>query len=538
MKNKSKKPSVFWRSYIILCGVLLIFVVAFVAFFYDFIKAFEVGRPEYAVREYVENITSDDVIAELTEFLDGKLSGYEAENAISTEVTSAMQKYELSYVRAFSDNTDDIPKYDVYCGEKILSLTLSVTDGGKYGFDNYLVTGVSIAEDWVTARLNTVSVIIPSAAKLTLNGKNVPADAVSFEFADESVSEFEADSFKLSMYEIADVFGDITASAVLDGENLPLDNPSTGVYSSVYDSFDSVYTVIAPQNAVVTLNGITLSDAYVTGIAIPTDAHLFESETDVLCSVYCINGLHFVPTVTAELAGEMLEADETNLLYDSAFLYPDSYKKSYTAVVPSGATLYCNGVLVGEEYLDAGSTLYSVPEAAKKYAAATEYGVSYTVTGLYGEPEFTAYNGDEACVGGEDDGVKLFYPDASASVKKELEENATLFTQLYVKYTYEGTKHTEKNYNAVVEHIKEGSAAYKTLESSYKAMIYNSNFKVDKLEIKLYDTVKYSSSCYGIKVDFDSHGKYYKYEKVAVGTYTMIWIVKNGTWELVDFIFS
>lgn len=538
MIGKKKKLDAFWRSYIILCVVLVFIVVALTLFFYDFIKAFETGRPEYAVKQYVESVTDTEIISAVNEFLDGKLSGYEAENTVSAEVTSAMQKYELSYVRAFSDSADEIPAYDVYCGDKLLSLALAVTDGGKYGFDNYAVVGVSVADEWINARKNTVSMIAPSEAELTLNGKSVGADKLVGDFIPETVSEFESGSFKLNMYEIADVFGEISAYATLDGEKLPLDNPSKGVYSSVYDAVDSLYTVIAPENAEVMLNGIKLTDEYVTGVAIPTDAHFFEADTDVRCRVYCVKGLRLVPTVSATLDGEALACEE-NGLYDSSFAYPDSYKHSYTASIPAGATLYCNGVKVGEEYSVGKSDKYPIPDAAKKYSSPSEYGVKYTVTGLYGEPEFTAkYENGTACVGFKSDGVSFFYPDANEAEKKKLEENALIFTQLYIKYSYEGTDYTEANYNAVIAHVKNGSEAYKIMKSSFSSMIYNSNFKVDKLEVEMYDTVKYSNDCYGIKVNFDSHGKYYKYEKVAVGTYTMIWTVENGEWLLVDFVFS
>ncbi len=539
MIEKKKKLDTFWRSYIILCAVLVLLIVALTLFFYDFIKAFETGRPEYAVNEYVASVTDEKIISMVAEFLDGKLSGYEAENAVSTEVTSAMQKYELSYVRAFSDNTDDIPKYDVYCGEKILSLTLAVTDGGKYGFDNYTVVGVSVADEWIDARKNTVSIIAPSTSELTLNGINIGDDKIVGEFVPETVSEFESGAFKMNMYEIADVFGEISADATLDGSKLPLNNPSKGVYSSVYDEVESLYTILAPEKAEVMLNGIKLTDEYVTGTAIPMDAHCFEAETDMRCRVYCVKGLRLLPTVSATLDGETLVCEE-NELYDVSFVYPDSYKHSYTASVPDGAILYCNGVKVGEEYSVGKSDRYPIPDSAKKYASPSEYGVKYTVSGLYNEPVFTAkYNDGTSCVGFENDGVSFFYPDAAEAEKKKLEESALIFTQLYIKYSYEGTDYTEANYNAVIEHVKNGSEAYNIMKSSYSSMIYNSNFKVDKLEVEMYDTVKYSNDCYGIKVDFDSHGKYYKYEKVSVGTYTMIWTVEeSGEWLLVDFAFS
>lgn len=538
MMKKKRKLGVFWRSYIILCAVLVFLVSALTVFFYDYIKAFETGRPEYAVNEYVAGITETDIVSHVTSALDGKLSGYETDGAIASEVASALAEHELSFVRAFTDETETVPSYDVYCGEKILTLTLSVTDGGKYGFDNYAVTGVTAADEWIDARKTSVSIVVPSSAELTLNGKAVGEDRIVSEFSPETVSEFEKDSFKLRMYEIADVFGSLDVASVSDGAKLPLDNPAKGVYTSVYDAVDSVYTVIAPEGAEVTLNGTVLTEKYVTGLAIPLDAYTFESETKMRCSVYSVKGLRLVPTVMATLDGETLSSTESDV-YDSAFAYPDSYKSSYTVTLPEGATLYCNGVAVPESYAAGASDKYPVPDSAQKYAKPSDHGVNYVVTGLYAEPTFTAsYADGTSCVGGKTDGGWCFYSRPSSSETETLEDMAYLFTRLYVKYSYEGTDYTEANYNAVLEHVKSGSDAYKTMKASYSSMIYNSNFKVDKLEMGAFDAVKYADGCYGIKVHFDSHGKYYKYEKVSVGTYTMIWIVDDGQWLLVDFAFS
>lgn len=539
MMMKKSKLGVFWRSYIILCAVLVVLVTALTVFFYDYIKAFETGRPEYAVNDYVASVTEADIIAHVTQALDGNLSGYEADDAVADEVSAALAKYDLSFVRAFTEETEgSIPSYDVYCGEKLLILTLSVTDGGKYGFDNYTVTGVDVADEWIDSRKTAVSVVVPDKAELTLNGKAVGEDKVVSEFSPETVSEFETDTFRLRMYEIADVFGKIDVTSLMDGEKLPLDNPTNGVYTSVYDAVDSVYTIIAPEGAEVAVNGITLTDKYVTGLAIPADAYTFESKTEIRCRVYSIKGLRLVPTVTAVLDGEVLNSAESEI-YDSAFEYPDSYKSSYTVTLPDGATLYCNGVEVGDEYAVGKSDMYPIPDAAKKYEDPSDRGVTYVVTGLYSEPTFTAaYADDTSCVGGKEDDEWVFYPQPSKSETETLEDVAYLFTQLYVKYSYEGTDYTEANYNAVLEHVKTGSDAYKTMKASYSSMIYNSNFRVDKLEMEAFDAVRYADGCYGIKVHFDSHGKYYKYEKVSVGTYTMIWIVDGGEWLLVDFVFS
>ncbi len=531
-----RRLSVFWKSYIILCAVLAVIIAAGTLFFYDYIKAFETGRPEYAVKEYVAAISESDIISAVSDALEGKLSGYEADGAVASEVKAAFEEYELSYVRDFESQGDGLLSYDVYCGEKLLTLTLSVTSGGKYGYDNYLVTGVSVADEWLDARRTSVSAVIPTKSVLTVNGKQVMPELAVETFTSDAVSEFESDEFTLTMYEIADIFGSVEAEATLDGAVLALGSPSAGVYTALYESVDTVFTVTAPVGAEVCLNGIPLADSYITSTVLPEDALKFEADASVRSTVYTVTGLRLAPVVTATLDGTELTA--ATLGADSAtFAYPDSYKHAYTAVIPEGATLYCNGVEVGKEYYVGASEQYQVPDSAKKYAKQTDSGEVYTVTGLYAEPVFTVvYDDGTSAVGEKAEDAWIFYPRAGER-EASLRDMAQLFTELYVKYTYEGS-HTEENYEVVMQYVKSGSAAYKTMRASKDPMWYNSNFTVDKLETEIYNPIKYADKCYEITVFFDSHGTYYRYEKVSVGTYVLTWILDGGQWLLVDFVFQ
>ncbi len=536
MKNENKKPSIFWTAYTVLCIVIVLLIAIATVFFYDFIDAFEQYRPENAVEAYINGLSESEISRLASDKLSDLASGYEAMNAVRDEVYKMLDGGSISYVE--SSNEGGVCVFDLYCRELFCSVTVTESSGGKYGFSDYTVTNTEIADEWITSRLTTVTAVIPADAELILNDWSIDGVyVVSTMDATDTVSEFElGDSFgyDLAVYEIPNVFGGVSCRALDINGEIELSNPTFGVYTSGYTPVDSLFTVVAPEGAAVTLNGITVSDSYNTGDVIAPDATPYEAQTAPKCTVYSIKGLRNTPVVTVTLDGETL-SPVTADSYDAAYTYPDSYKSSYTVRLPEDLALYCNGVIVDETMIVSRDGEYSVPKAVERYVKEEKSSVEYVVDGLYGEPNFTS--SDENCVTEEADGIYTFYPAPDEDEIERLYSEAQNFTELYIKYSYEGTDYTKANYDAVIAHVKNGSDAYDIIEVSYNSMIYNSNFKVDKLETEIYDMVKYADNCYGVKVDFDSHGKYYIYEKVAVGTYTMIWIVSDGEWQLAYFKF-
>ncbi len=535
MKKINEKKSVFWRAYAVLCIFLVVTIAAVNFLLYDFIKAFENFRPERAVEDYVSTLDSESLAALFAPAAEKLFSGFEADDVLMSEIVSMVAENEITYVAAAGADGE---VFDVYCGEKILTLSVSVASGGRYGFDDYIVTGASVNEEWITSRQSTVTVIAPADASISLNGYGVSDAYVTGTLeAGSAVSEFERDDsfgYRLNVYEISGIFGSVGCTARGKDGEIALMSPAEGVYTSDYTATDSAYTVAVPEGATLTLNGIEVSDKYVSGQVTAFDAAPYEAKTAPKCTVYTVKGLRHAPETRVTLDGAELSPIAAEG-YDAAYNYPDSYKSSYTVRLPDDLDLYCNGTLVPKENITSEAGEYSVPEAVKKFVKTEKTSVEYTVSGLYGEPAFTS--SDENCVVSGENGVYTFYPAPTDDEMKILEDEAQSFTELYIEYSYEGTDYTKENFAKVIACVKEGSDAYDIIEVSYDSMKYNSNFKVDKLETNIYDMVKYADNCYGVKVDFESHGKYYIYEKEANGTYVMIWIVSGGEWKLAYFNF-
>lgn len=147
------------------------------------------------------------------------------------------------------------------------------------------------------------------------------------------------------------------------------------------------YTVSAPINAEVRINGVKVSESYVTN-----DNYRFfigsvweTSVPDIArCVQYTVNGLYGQPTVTATLDGEELEVyvDEDGTSFHAK--YPQKWVKDYTVSVPKGAAVHVNGILATKIHASGKGedTIFDSGENAK-----TDI---YLIEGLFEVPTVTA----------------------------------------------------------------------------------------------------------------------------------------------------
>lgn len=147
------------------------------------------------------------------------------------------------------------------------------------------------------------------------------------------------------------------------------------------------YTVSAPIDAEVRINGVPVSDSYITN-----DNYRFFIgsvwETSVpeiaRCVQYTVDGLYGQPTVTATLDGEELAVyvDEDGTSFHVK--YPQKWVKDYTISVPKGAAVHVNGVLATKIHATGKGedTLFDSGENAK-----TDI---YLIEGLFEVPTVTA----------------------------------------------------------------------------------------------------------------------------------------------------
>lgn len=529
-EKRRKKLSKFYIFYAIFCALLIFAISVGAAVFYDFIREYEKCLPEHVADDYIMSLDGEAFAAIVAPELEKRSSGFETADALGKTLAEAVAEG-VTYTECVGEDT---PTYDVYCGGKLMKLRLSGSPSGKYGFESYVVDSAEIYPEWISDRFSSITVIIPGDASLTLNGIPVGEEyKTGEEFASTSLSAFDGGAAPLVTYEIGDIFGDAEVAAEFRGESLKL--TSLGEGSTYYSDYDLAsrfdYTVKAPRDAKITANGVSLSASELTSTeklgGMSTE---FEPDTAPELSVYTLRGLLDVPELEVTLDGESLTPSAFDNTH-SEYAYPDSYKHFYTARVPKGMKLFCNGFEVGSSYISGESYEYTVPRSAGGGKASEKCDV-YRV-GLYNEPVFTV--SAEGAVSEADGDVFTFYPVPSSSEESEIRNLSQKFTELFVKYATEDGRKAQENYDAFIGYVKSGSDAYDIITVTLSSMLYNSPFTVKKLETKIYDLVKYSDSCISVKVDFSSHAEYYKYEKDANGTYEMVWVKSGGSWKLCGF---
>ncbi len=511
--------------YAAFCAVLVFAVSCGVGMFYDFISEYEKTLPEHVIESYIESLGKSSAYFFDIEEIRKSASGFETEDSVAKTMSEAA-KDGLTFTRS----GDDEDAYDIYCGGKFLKLTLTSDETGRYGFPVYRVATAEIYPEWIAERRSPVTVIVPEGTSLTVNGAAV-GDKYMLEekFESTSLSEFDRAGHALVTYEIGNVFGGVDVAGTYNGEDLKMTELGEGAFCSDYDlASRRDYTVTAPEGAVVKVGGVTVTSDCIVGSeeaeALRTD---FEPGKTPKLRVYKLPAMLGTPELEVTLDGEALtqpQPDGTSFFYP----YPDSYKKAYTVKVPVGTALYCNGIEVGDGYITEADAVYGSPLTSGA-ASVTEHCVTYTVH-LCHEPEFTV-SSEEAAM--DADGTSyVFYPIPTDAQRSAVGALAQSFTEQFIRYNMQGYSGLDANYSACMSYTLAYSEAYEIIAGTYYAVMYNDAYSVTKLTTRVYDFAKFSDTCISVKVDFESHGVLWTYEKDNNGSYTMVWVLSGGVWKL------
>ena len=530
MKNKRQKKSRFYIYYALLCAVLAFAISCAVGIFYDFIREYEECLPEHVADAYITSLDSEALAGLIRPELEARASGFEKEDALGRELEEAVAGGVI-YTECIGEDT---PAYDVYCGGRLMKVKLAKISGGRYGFDRYAVASAEIYPEWINDRFTSVTAIVPDGSFLTLNGITVSDEyKTGAEYKSDAVSVFEQASSPLVTYEINDIFGGAEIAAQYRGEQLSMSR--LGGKDTYYSDYDlparSDYTIRAPLDAKVTVNGTIVSADFITSTEkLNGEDAEFEPDTAPELALYSLTGLLNVPEVSVTLNGQELSpasTDGNNIEY----VYPDSYKQSYTIRVPRGMKLYCNGFEVGEDHITGGKFSYSPPRTTPKVNV-TEGCDVYRVW-LYNEPEFTV--SAAGAVMESDGNVYTFYPVPASSDISAIKDLSVTFAELFIKYANDSGSKVENNYKAFAGYILTGSNADEILTATLSSYIYNSPYTVSDRKIDAADFIKYSDDCVSVSVNYSFHKKNFKTESDISDTYEMVWIKKGGEWKLAGF---
>lgn len=174
---------------------------------------------------------------------------------------------------------------------------------------------------------------------------------------------------------------------------------------------EKTYTVFSPKGAIITVNGI----------AVPTEARTetdvdygfadaYVSPGSVLWDVYTVTGIYGAPDVVCMLNSEWCSAltEGTSIL----FKYPESMTKTYEITAPAEAQVLVNGKVLDDIYITDTDLPYNYL-AAESSLSTLPTAVTYTLDGLFAQPEIQVSLGETQLAIREKDGKYVAdYPDS------------------------------------------------------------------------------------------------------------------------------
>lgn len=230
-------------------------------------------------------------------------------------------------------------------------------------------------------------------------------------------------------------------------------------------------TITAPVGATVTVNGIAVSENYLSDAA-PDTSYLPELEqnaTDLLCCYEIANIYGTVEIAGTAANGDTLVAEKSDE-NGAVFALPEG-ELSYTIYAPAGATVSVNGVELDENYKKTGEdTTLNLFEGLENYGAAPEI-EAWEVGGLHQTPEITAADESGTALSAPylQDGVYVFQPAEDEELAASQQQYAETFYNLYAAFEANRDDKLDTNYYNILPYMYGGTPLGTRLASEYSS---------------------------------------------------------------------
>lgn len=230
-------------------------------------------------------------------------------------------------------------------------------------------------------------------------------------------------------------------------------------------------TITAPVGATVTVNGIAVSESYLSDAA-PDTSYLPELEqnaADLLCCYEIANIYGTVEIAATAANGDTLVAEKSDE-NGAVFALPEG-ELSYTIYAPVGAMVSVNGVELDENYKKTGEDMtLSLFEGLENYGTAPEM-EAWEVGGLHQTPEITAADESGTALSAPylQDGVYVFQPAADEELAASQQQYAETFYNLYAAFEANRDEKIDTNYYNILPYMYGGTPLGTRLASEYSS---------------------------------------------------------------------
>ena len=549
-----KKISLFYKALIIYIAVFISLCAVGLCVFADYLYNYERSLPENFAENFVTSLTEDDLDEIMNEVYPGEINNYEDKTDVYNQVYKPEISGRLEFYKAAGVYKEDAPAFNVFSekGVKLFLLKLEKCGEYRYNLSKWNVESVEVYSGEIFADKFDITVYVPLGSELFAYGNAVSAEYIA-EAATNNVYVKEFDSKIATEREYSSYYFENMSivpelSVIFNGEELnKIDNLAESREDShvkrIYLYPDAeFYTAefTAPSTADVSVNGISVSEAYITNSADISDANEFETENKVTYNTYFIEGLIFEPIISVKFNGRELTAEDKN------YVISDDYKTKITVNVPNGAEVNINGTSVSDSYEKESPDVYGVISQLSGYIEDRDNTTTYRITGFYSEPEVEAkLNGTPLVLinkSTSDSGETVydFVIKSDSVTNEEAAAFAEEFLRDYVNFVACGYVGIDENHKVVMDYTLARSPAYNLMKKSYDSVKWNSKFGDVKYDsISITDFVDYYENCVGCTISFDvtlsaGRGKIRNY----VDSISIIMIKNSGEWKIADITFG
>ena len=581
LKKKEKQLPLFWRVFIISVSCALALIIVGASLFALYMSQYENSRPETLISNYIDSLGEDGLAEYIINNFPENTGNFSTVDQVVSEVIMPTLKNSIRYEKRVGEYSDDQPVYTLIAGERKIA-RISFTPEGKtlFGFNKWGEAELEYEADFSDLHYDALYIKVPGGASVTFEGNRLTSSYIErTEKYSGPSSEYEK-PVKLpicEVYNAGEGYGDPNI-VVFSGDNqLQVMSASideeTGIKTISYSFPPSrlhSLTFIVPSDAIVTVNGKTVTSDFITESNLPypsadkwnadsdsapyipspsADKWNIDSDSAPYRVKYFLDGLVTVGIEFSVSAydGTVLtpvSSDEESGIYE--YEYPSELLRTAEIYAPEGSSVTLNSVeLTASELIGNGAVPNEI-ESIGQLITNPERVCVYRVGGLYSEPkiEITDKSGKKLTITAAENMIYSFDRESSDELMEAHKAYVEQFTDNYIKYYTDGRIYIEENFeNLILPYIQPDSEAYKYLSIVFDSLAWREKSTVSEKNISSHDYIRWGDNCFSCNVDFMI--KYYNpnsgaYEEENVKDWQLFFVNTTGGengWKIAKFIF-
>ena len=288
--------------------------------------------------------------------------------------------------------------------------------------------------------------------------------------------------------------------------------------------------ILAPPDAVVSLNDHTLADTYITD-----DHAAYENlaEDDRFNAgahrvVYAVHGLYDDVSVAAsDESGEELAYVQDS---EGAFAF-EPKKHSVRVIAPADAVVSINGVAFSADNVAGAQYPPSLFDGLENFIASPVSFLIYEADGLLMAPQVEATDAAGRELESYDaDGFTSFGFADDEAMRAEHLDRITDFVHAYVNFTTNMGDQSQGNFTALSKYMLSGTDMYWRLASLIEGIHYVSGLNVTYRQIDAYDFASCGENCFVCRLSFSLALNSYAGTRDMDSSYDMVFVKSGGKW--------